>query len=124
MQTQKWVNSALLIGAGAFYLFAHQLVAAIWDLARLPVPEDWPFEPSHLIGFAMAAGVALWARSNSRANGFFNEVVLELSKVTWPNRKESVGSAGVVVVLVGIAALLLFVIDYIWGVTIRGILSL
>ena len=100
MQTQKWVNSALLIGAGAFYLFAHQLAAAIWDLGRLPVPEDWPFEPSHMIGFAMAAGVALWARINATANGFFNEVVLELSKVTWPNRKESIGSAGVVVVLV------------------------
>lgn len=124
MQTQKWVNSALLIGAGAFYLFAYQLVAALWDVGRLPVPEDWPVEPSHLIGFAMAAGVALWARSSAAANGFFNEVVLELSKVTWPNRKESVGSAGVVIVLVGIAALLLFVIDSIWGMTIKGILSL
>ncbi|MBI2981604.1 MAG: preprotein translocase subunit SecE [Deltaproteobacteria bacterium] len=43
-----------------------------------------------------------------------NEVVVELSKVSWPLGKETLASSGVVVVLVGIAALILAVVDMIW----------
>lgn len=124
MQTQKWVNLGLLIGVFAVFLFLQKLTTALWDLFRFPVPEGWVVEPAHLASFAVAAGAGLWARRNPRANGFFNEVVLELSKVTWPNRKETVASAGVVIVLVAIASLILFMMDTLWGTMIKGVLSL
>ncbi len=124
MQTQKWVNFGFLIAATAVFLFVNQLAAALWDVFRLPIPEDWPIEPSHVIAFAIAVGAVLGARRSQKANGFFNEVAMELSKVSWPNRKETVASAGVVIILVGIAALILFVIDTIWGTVIRGTLAL
>jgi preprotein translocase subunit SecE len=90
----------------------------------LPLPEEWPVEPIYLVGFAVAAGAGFWARRNERTNVFLNEVAIELSRVTWPARKETVASAGVVALLIGIAAVLLFLIDSLWGVTIRGVLSL
>jgi len=122
-ETQKWVNLGLLIAALALFVFLHQLASAVWDVARLPIP-DWPFEPSQLIALGVAAGVTLWARRSEKVNGFFNEVAMELTKVTWPNRKETISSAGVVIVLVAVAAVILFLIDSVWRETIRGVLSL
>ncbi len=123
MQTQKWVNLGLLIGTFAAFLFVNKLTGFIWDLARLPVPAEWPIEPVYILSFAISAGAGLATRQSPRANGFLNEVTLELSKVTWPNRKETIASAGVVIVLLGICALILFLIDNLWGIAIRGALS-
>jgi preprotein translocase subunit SecE len=124
MQTQKWVNLSLLISVAVVFLFVSRLVAAVWDIAHLPLLEEWPVPPVYLIGFGIAAGIGFWVRKDGKANNFLNEVVLELSRVTWPNRKETVASAGVVVVLIGIAALILFLIDSLWGTMIRGLLAL
>lgn len=124
MQTQKWVNLSLLLGSAIVFLFLSKLTIAVWDLSRLPILEEWPVEPPYLIGFGIAVGVGLWVRRNDRANNFLNEVALELSRVTWPARKETVASAGVVVVLIGIAALILFLIDTLWGTMIRGVLPI
>ncbi len=43
---------------------------------------------------------------------FLGEVVTELKKVTWPNRKETLGATGVVLVLVIILAAYLGLVDY------------
>lgn len=124
MQTQKWVNLGLLFGSAALFLFVSKLAGVLWDMARLPILAEWPVEPVYLIGFAASVAAGVLTRKHAVANTFFNEVVLELSRVTWPTRKETVASAGVVVLLVAIAAALLFLIDSLWGVTIRGLLEL
>jgi preprotein translocase subunit SecE len=123
-KTQKWVNLGVLIAGALAFLFINQLFSAVWSTARLPINEDWPVEPSQLLSFVLAAGIALWARRYQRANIFFNEVASELSKVTWPERKDTVRSASVVVVLIAIASVILFLIDSMWRVAIRGVLSL
>jgi preprotein translocase subunit SecE len=124
MQTQKWVNLGLLFSSAALFIFVSRLVGMGWDLARLPIPAEWPVEPVYLIGFVAAVAVGVMTRRNEAANTFFNEVVLELSRVTWPTRKETVASAGVVVVLIAICAVILFLIDSLWGTMIRGILAI
>jgi preprotein translocase subunit SecE len=43
---------------------------------------------------------------------FLAEVVSELKKTTWPNRKETLGTTGVVIVLVILVALYLGLVDY------------
>ncbi len=43
--------------------------------------------------------------------GFFNEVVAELKKVTWPTRKQVTTSTLVVIVVVIVTALYLNVVD-------------
>jgi preprotein translocase subunit SecE len=45
------------------------------------------------------------------AREYLREVVVELKKVIWPSRKETVGSTAVVLVIVGLAAVFLGVVD-------------
>ncbi|HEX5035655.1 MAG TPA: preprotein translocase subunit SecE [bacterium] len=121
-KTQKWVNLGLLVAAVLIFLFLNQLFSALWGFARLPVNEDWPVEPAQILAFVVAAGAALWARRYQRSNVFLNEVATELSKVSWPERKDTVSSAGVVVVLISIASLILFLIDSLWRFAVQGLL--
>jgi preprotein translocase subunit SecE len=121
-KTQKWVNLGLLIAAGLVFFFLKELFSALWGFVRLPLNEDWLIEPSQGLAFAVSFGLALWARRYQRANIFLNEVASELSKVTWPERKETVSSAGVVVVLLSIASFILFLIDYLWRFAVQGLL--
>lgn len=46
-----------------------------------------------------------------RALQFLKEVKIELKKVTWPSRKQTVGSTAVVIILVMIISLFLGVVD-------------
>ncbi len=57
------------------------------------------------------------------AKQFFVEVVSELKKVTWPNRKETLGTTGVVLVLVIILAAYLGLVDYILSHIVRYLID-
>jgi preprotein translocase subunit SecE len=48
----------------------------------------------------------------TRTKQFLSEVVSELKKVTWPNRKETLGTTGVVLILVVIISVYLGLVDY------------
>jgi len=54
---------------------------------------------------------------------FFEEVVAEIKKVTWPGRPDVVRSTTVVVVCILIASLLLAAFDLIWGKMIGALLK-
>lgn len=54
---------------------------------------------------------------------FFREVRQEASKVTWPSRRETAISTGMVFVMVVLAAIFFFVVDQIIAVAIRFLLS-
>ena len=115
MQTQKWVNLGLLVGSGLVLLFLMRLYEFLWGVLRLPVFEDSVVSLDAAVAVVTAAGAGFAVRRSGRANQFLNEVVVELGKVTWPARKETVTSSGVVVVLVGVTALLLTLMDVIWA---------
>ncbi|MBI2083981.1 MAG: preprotein translocase subunit SecE [Deltaproteobacteria bacterium] len=93
----------------------------VWEVGRLGRFEEWPVGPQDLAAFVLAVGAGFGVRTWGRANQFFNEVVVELSKVTWPLGKETVASSGVVAVLVSVAALILAVIDLIWAKMALGV---
>jgi preprotein translocase subunit SecE len=50
---------------------------------------------------------------------FIRDVRAEVSKVTWPSRKETLITTGLVFVLSGLAALFFFVADQVIGVGVR-----
>jgi len=52
---------------------------------------------------------------------FLSEVRIELTKVTWPTRKELIQSTGVVIVLVIIAGIYIGAFDAIWNVIIQAV---
>jgi preprotein translocase subunit SecE len=50
---------------------------------------------------------------------FVREVRSEVSKVTWPGRKETLVTTGLVFLMVAIAAIFFFVVDQVIGVVVR-----
>ncbi len=54
---------------------------------------------------------------------FLSEVVSELKKVTWPNRKETLGATGVVLILVIIVSAYLGMVDYILSHFVRYLID-
>ncbi len=54
---------------------------------------------------------------------FFESVKLELSKVTWPTRKETIATTGVVILIVFIVSLYLGLCDVILSKLIRLVLG-
>ncbi|HEY9166860.1 MAG TPA: preprotein translocase subunit SecE [Candidatus Kryptonia bacterium] len=54
--------------------------------------------------------------------GFFNDVVKEMKKVTWPNKDELKDSTAVVLVATLIIAVFVYAVDTIVNVTLRAIL--
>ena len=55
---------------------------------------------------------------------FIREVRREVSKVTWPSRKETTVSTGMVLVMVFVAALFFFLIDQVLSNVVKLILAL
>jgi preprotein translocase subunit SecE len=55
---------------------------------------------------------------------FIREVRQEVSKVTWPSRKETVTTTGMVFLMVFLAALFFFVVDQVLQLGIRTVLGL
>jgi preprotein translocase subunit SecE len=54
---------------------------------------------------------------------FVREVRSEVAKVTWPSRKETLVTTGLVLAMAAIATLLFFVADQIIGVAVRALFS-
>lgn len=124
MQSQKIVNlSLVLAGIGAFLFFSNAF-SALWSLIGLPRMPEWIVAPPDILSFVVVATAGIIARKNEKANTFLNEVTVELSKVTWPDNKETLISTGVSCVLVVICAVILFGFDSLWGTIIRGIFTL
>ena len=54
---------------------------------------------------------------------YLREVRQEVSKVTWPSKKETFTSAGIVIIVVTIAAILLMIIDQSFSFLVRSVLG-
>ena len=54
---------------------------------------------------------------------FLREVKNELVKVTWPSRKETLVTTGLMFAMAGIAALFFFIVDQVIGLGVRALFS-
>ncbi len=111
---QKWVNlsfvaAALLIAYVSFVL-ATKFSVVLDVEGRVRSLDKILMGGSTLLGFAIFLG--LW-KSNV-ANGFMNEVVAEVSKVTWPTQNETLKATIAVLIAVTIAGVVLWTVDNIW----------
>lgn len=62
---------------------------------------------------------AVSTKPHGRMRTFFREVRIELTKVTWPPRKELVQATAAVIIAVVVAGVYIGLWDYIWNVIIR-----
>ncbi len=65
---------------------------------------------------ASSNGPATWWESSVQ---FLREVKTELKKVTWPNKRQTITSTSVVLVLVGIVAIFLGLVDMVLARLVR-----
>ena len=54
---------------------------------------------------------------------YFREVRQEVSKVTWPSKKETFTSAGIVLIVISIAAVILMLVDQFFSFLVRVVLG-
>ena len=116
---KKWIQISYLLVAILTWIFFYYLVDMVWDLVELPLPVDWFIMPSQIAAFIAAATVMVVLQRNAKINLFSTEVASELSKVTWPEKKETLMSAGVIAVVIAICAVILFGFDSLWGTIVK-----
>jgi preprotein translocase subunit SecE len=113
----SYVAMAALVG---YIVFTVGLkLIGIYDLeARIPNAEI-------LIRVAsVAVGAILFfvLYRHDQTNQFVNEVVVELSRVTWPTQKETTSATIVVMIMVIVSGIALGLLDYFWTMVLKWIL--
>lgn len=110
----KWVNLSFLVCG----VLGWALLREIFLIAFDPLGwnrMNWLIAPSDLAGILGGAVLFIGLWKSQKANVFLTEVITELSQVTWPKRKETALSTGVVSILLTIATLAILLFDSIWA---------
>ncbi len=83
---------------------------------RSPKPE---------VAGSMPATPAKTLKKNMKFNPakYLREVRQEVSKVTWPSKRETFTSAGIVLVVISIAAIILMLLDQFFSFIVRIVLG-
>ncbi|MGB5220912.1 MAG: preprotein translocase subunit SecE [Polyangiales bacterium] len=114
---ERWVQFAYAACAIALAWFLIKVTEATWTLLADTV--DSVPEPNGTIiavGAGLVAFIAAVATYRSKkVHTFVVEVCVELTKVTWPTRKETWSQTIVVIVVSIIAAIILGVFDAAWS---------
>ena len=122
-QHQKVVTVSYLVFAGLIYFLIFSgmsTISNLYDMESKIKSIDYIVRGlSLLIGF----GVFFGMMKNNTVNTFMNEVAEELlSKVTWPEGKETITATFVVIVTVLIASVVLGVLDWLWSLILKAII--
>ena len=120
MNRSKKTVSLIFLACGLIvWLLFKEILQTVWAIAHLPIPDGWMIEPSELIAIAAGLATFIIMIKNMKVVNFSNDVLTELGKVIWPNRKETALSTVVVTILVAICAVILFSFDMLWGALVR-----
>ena len=113
----KYVHVMYFIGTLVVGWLMVQITETVWTSMNLSItavpPPNKAIEV--VIGGAAAVflGVYLWRHPT--VNNLAMEIIVELSKVTWPTRKELSASTVVVIILSIIASIILGLFDFFWA---------
>jgi preprotein translocase subunit SecE len=121
-QHQKWVNVSYLVLA----ILLGYIVFSVSGKAVAAYDLEAQFKSIDLIlrGLSTLAGALLFLGlyRSDRANQFMNEVVVELSRVTWPTQKDTASATMIVIVMVVISGMVLGLLDYFWTQIMKWVL--
>ncbi len=114
---ERWVQFAYAACAITLAWFLIKCSTAIWTLLADTV-DSIP-EPNATV-IAVGAGLVAFVTAvatyrSQRIHTFVVEVCVELSKVTWPTRKETWSQTIIVIIVSIIAAVILGVFDSVWS---------
>ena len=98
-------------------IFLEKMLGLVFSYARWNdvgvLGADWTL--STLLGYGIAALVAVLAWRSPRINAVSMQVAQELERVSWPNLRETRASTVAVVVFTFVAAFLLGIFDLVWS---------
>lgn len=124
--TRKFTIISFILFSALVGLIAYLLASQIMFSLKIGGSSVlWGLSSKQLaIGAGSLVGVLLMVilSTNKTTTSFIDEVFSELQKTTWPNARETSLSTVVVSILIGIAALVLFFMDSVWGLFFRTIL--
>ena len=110
MGLERWVQFAFIGAAVVLFWLLDHIVEAVWNIFA---------EPQGTIVTSSAAVAAILicyaAYKIEKYHRFVFEVATELSKVTWPTRKEAWAQTIVVVIVSVIAAIIVGIFDAMWS---------
>jgi preprotein translocase subunit SecE len=114
---ERWVQFVYAACTIALAWFLIKSANAIWTVLADTV--DAVPEPNAIL-ISVGAGLvsliaAVIAYRSSKINTFVAQVCVELSKVTWPTRKETWSQTIVVVIVSIIAAMIIGAFDAVWS---------
>lgn len=107
---ERWVQFAFVALAGLTFFLSDKLIGYVWNFFQEP-------DETLVTGVAAIVGIltGFFLYRHPKVKGLADEVAGELSKVTWPSRRETWYSTVVVIVTSIIAAAYLGVFDALWG---------
>ncbi len=96
---------------------------AIWGFYFFAAQPTW----LRILGLLIVAGVAIYVAVGTVrgqvAKGFLKDANIEVRKVVWPSRKETVQTTLFVIAMVALVAVILWIMDGIFGSLVRWILG-
>jgi preprotein translocase subunit SecE len=106
----RYVHLMYLIGAAVCAFILFKISNSVWFL--LGEPNDFILI---LASLAASASLALVLWRHKRVNTLAFEVVTELSRVTWPTRKELTAAIVAVIIVSIIVSIILGIFDMFWS---------
>ncbi|MBY0471056.1 preprotein translocase subunit SecE [bacterium] len=121
-QYQKWVNLSYLAGAiliGYLAFLGSMKLVSVYDIEAKVKNVELIIR---LGSIGISALFFLILYRHPTVNQFMNEVVVELSRVTWPAAKETRSATVIVIVMVLVTGLVLGLMDYIWTALLKWVI--
>jgi preprotein translocase SecE subunit len=117
MDVSRWVN-AIYIGF-AIILFTLVSKTLNWIIALADRIDPYPVlgnavTASTLIAVGLTVAVVMYLYRKPVVYTHLSEIIVELSKVTWPDWDETRQSTLVVIVFTAVVSFYLFVCDFVW----------
>jgi preprotein translocase subunit SecE len=114
---RRFVYAAYFAGGIGIAFLLSKVVSIVWDRLSqwkhtIPEPREEIIMPAAALAGALAA-LYYWRRT--RARELAEQVAEELSKVTWPSRKEVTNSTFVVIVTTIVSTVFFALMDRFWG---------
>jgi len=117
LDPSRWAHAVFAIGGFlAVWMMTH-LVEDVWAFVQsiwtqLPRPDT---VTAKAVGIILGLAITVWVWRRERYFKFINEVVVEVSQITWPTRAETRAATVVVVVITMICSVLLWGMDVFWA---------
>lgn len=118
---QKWVTvSYVAVGVLLGYIASAALnkIVGIYDLeTRIRNVYFYVQGASVALGFILFIVLL----RHKQVNDYMNEVMVELSRVSWPTQKETSSATIIVIIMVLISGMILGFLDYLWTVLLKAV---